>query len=281
MKKKIVITAPTSVVARNFINYIGDEYDVITLGRRNSDISYDFSSRESLVLPEGVLSIINFAGVLRDDTDDDILNMIDVNVRGVLTICIAAKKYNVDQVINISSVNATLSTDSRYYGNYSLTKKQGEEISELYCKKNGIKLCNIRPSQIFGCDKDYSKVQPLLYSIFHNAAAGNDIYFFGKNDAVRNYTYSDNLFRLIQKAIEIRASGIVNAFNSKNFNLSTVAQMAINSSNSESKIKFLSDKTDIEDNPFFSEHDFYKEWGIEYIEFECAVRDVMRALYVR
>ena len=38
MKKKIIITAPTSVIAENFIKYLNNKYDLVTVGRRNSDI---------------------------------------------------------------------------------------------------------------------------------------------------------------------------------------------------------------------------------------------------
>ena len=58
MKKKIIITAPTSVVARNYIKYLDNRYDLVTVGRKNSDIIFDFAKDEQLCIPDGADAVI-------------------------------------------------------------------------------------------------------------------------------------------------------------------------------------------------------------------------------
>ena len=64
MKKKIIITAPTSVIAENFIKYLNNKYDLVTVGRRNSDIIFDFAKDEQLYIPDGADAVIHFAGMM-------------------------------------------------------------------------------------------------------------------------------------------------------------------------------------------------------------------------
>lgn len=277
-KEKIVVTAPTSAVAGNFIKHIEKKYEIITVGRHASDIKYDFSSGDELFLPEGISSIIHFAGILHAETDEEILEMSSVNVGGALKLCMAARNSGIKHIVNISSISATLPQESMYYGYYSMTKKQGEETAMLYCRGNGLTLCTIRPSQIFGTDKAYAKAQPLLYLMFNNAKQGNDICIYGRHDAIRNYIFADNLFNLIDAVIERHAGGTIDAIDSKNYRLSETADMIVKAFGGDSKVRFLDDKPDIEDNGFYLGKDCFKEYGIPFIEFNDAIRIVAEGL---
>ena len=279
IKRKLVITAPTSAVCRNFIKYVEHEYDIVTLGRRESDIYYDFRSNESITLPDDVHAIVHFAGVLKEDTDSSALEMVDVNTKGILAICKAAKSSGVKEVVNISSINATLPYDSPYYGFYAMTKRHGEEAAYLYCKKMGIGLCNIRPSQIFGIDRAYAKTQRLLYSMFENASLQKDICIYGTKDALRNYIYDENLFNLIHKAVEGNVTETIDAIDRKNYKIGEVAKMIIELSRSKSEIRFLKDKPDLDDNAFEMGTDWYSRLDVPFIEFKEGVNKVINSLY--
>ena len=131
--------------------------------------------------------MIHFAGMMYANNLKEICEMINVNIAGLIKVCAAAKHYRTKQIIYISSINATLFEKSLYYGYYSLTKKQGEELAALYCKKEGLRLCIIRPSQIFGPDPAYGKVQPLLYLMIKSALGNKPITIYGNKDVLRNY----------------------------------------------------------------------------------------------
>lgn len=269
--KKIIITAPTSIVAKNFINSVKKKYEIHTVGRRNSEVIYDFGSDEDLVLPIMADTVIHFAAVMESNNDKMIEDMINVNVRGLLKLLESAKKSGTKHIIYISSINAKIKKNSPYYTYYGLLKKQGEEIAELYCKDNNLDLCIVRPSQIIGPDIEFSKVQKLFYSILYNSINGKDITIYGKNDALRNYIYSENLYNLLQYVIDNHITGEWDAIG-KNYKISDVANMAIKKTKSKSKIVYLENKPDLEDNDFSSNINGFEKLPVgEFIDLSQAI----------
>lgn len=274
--KKIVVTAPTSVVGSNFINYARRIFDIITVGRRESDITFDFSKDDELVLPDNIESVVHIAGVLHAESDMEILDMFQTNVTGMLKACIAAKKSGVKHIVLLSSISACLEKNSAYFSYYSLTKRQAEEAARLYCSANELSLCIIRPSQIFGYDWRFSKSQPLLYHMMEVAKAGLPITIYGKHDALRNYIFADNLYQLITHVIEQCIDGEIDAIDRRNYKLSETAQIIVNSFQSSSPVEFLADKTDIPDNPFYTETDYFEKWKIPFTDFEKAMGQIAK-----
>lgn len=276
--KKILVTGPTSAVGSNFIKFVETKYKIVTLGRRESDIIFDFTGNDIPVIPEGVDSIVHFAGMLSAKDDNEILSMFHLNVSGLLKICMAARQSGVKQVIYISSVSAAISKESEYYGYYSLTKKQAEEQAALYCRQYQISLCIIRPSQIFGKDHSYAKSQSLLYLMMQNAAKNKPVNIYGSYDAVRNYIYADNLFFIIDKAIEVCSADKIDVIDERNYKLSEIANIIIETFDSKSSVLFLNDKPDISDNGFFSKENYFVKWDIPFIDFEEGI-EIMSAYF--
>lgn len=276
MKKKIIITAPTSIVARNYIKYLDNRVDLITVGRQNSDIIFDFAKDKQLHIPDGSDAIIHFAGMLFADNPAEICEMINTNVAGLIKVCEAAKRNGVKQIIYISSISATLPKNSLYYGYYSLTKKQGEEMADLYCKKEGLKLCIIRPSQIFGSDLDYGRAQPLLYLMIKNAMENKPVTIYGRKDALRNYIYAENLFRIIDEAVERQSMDVIDVISPENISLTDTAKAIIDISGSTSEIVFIKNKPDLEDNDFYTDFNCFEKWNVPFISFEEGVKQTLR-----
>lgn len=277
-KQRVAIIAPTSVVARNYIAHVGNKYDILTVGRRDSNIIFDLARDENLILPKGIDVVINFAGVLHADSDDEIQNMVATNVLAMIKICEAARKVGVRHIILISTINAVLSETSYYYGYYALTKRQGEELACLYCKKMGIKLCIIRPSQIFGPDPGYGKIQALFYTMIKNALRHQPIFIYGSHDAERNYIFSGNLFCVIDEAIDRESEDFIEVISPENVTLSEVARTIVKMIGSSSEISFQKDKQDIKDNAFFAEINIFEKWSLPYIPFGESLRQTIDSM---
>lgn len=276
MKKKMIITAPTSVVARNYIKHLDNRVDLVTVGRKNSDIIFDFAKDEQLHIPDKADAIIHFAGKLYADNPAEICEMINTNVAGLIKVCEAAKRYGVKQIIYISSISATLPKNSPYYGYYSLTKKQGEDLADLYCKQEELKLCIIRPGQIFGSDPDYGRTQPLLYFMIKNAVENKPITFYGSKDVLRNYIYADNLFSIIDEAIIRKSADTIEAISPENISLTNMAKIIIGALGSSSEIVFLKDKPDMQDNAFTTNFNCFEKWNVPYLSLDEAIRKTVR-----
>lgn len=279
-KRKLLISAPTSAVGGNFIRYLGDRYNVITVGRRESDIIFDFARDTDLKISGDIDAIVHFAAAKDSNSDAAVMEMIQTNVVGVLKVCMAAKRYGVGLVVCISSISAVYPETSEFYNFYSLTKKQMEEVTKLYCKENKIKLCIIRPGQIFGEGCGYEKNQPMLYTMIQKAVENKQICIYGTHDAIRNYIFADNLFKLIEEAIERQAEGVIEAMDPQNYRISEVAKIIIDVFKSSSGIVFCEEKPDIHDLPAISIRDekenFFDKWKIPFIGFEKAMEIVSR-----
>lgn len=98
---KIAVTAPTSVVAGNYIKHIESRYDVVTIGRRNSDIIFDFSKDDELEIAGDVDAVIHFAGALHASCAKDVYGMINTNVCGIIKVCDVAKRHGAKQGVHI------------------------------------------------------------------------------------------------------------------------------------------------------------------------------------
>ena len=149
-------------------------------------------------------------------------------------------------------------------------------MAALYFKKEGLKLCIIRPSQIFGFNPDYGKTQPLLYLMIKNALENRAITVYGNKDVLRNYIYADNLFRIIDEAVERQSEDIINAISPENISLSNVAKLIIDVMGSSSEIVFLKDKPDMEDNAFYTEVNYFEKWNVPFVPFEDAMEQVVK-----
>ena len=95
---------------------------------------------------------------------------------------------------------------------------------------------------------------------------GEDVVFYGKNDALRNYIFLDDFSEIVSRVIQQRTTGVFNCSALKPTQLSEIAKNAFDIFNQGGDIKFLEDKPDIEDLPVEIDSKLYDE-----IEFEPVV----------
>jgi nucleoside-diphosphate-sugar epimerase len=275
LKNKILVTGPTSALASAFMNEIKDDYDVVTMGRRNSDIYCDFSENSIPDLPTDVDVVIHFAASIYKG--QPISELFDVNVGGTIKLCEAIKKAGIKRFIYISSIYAKLDSDSPYYGYYSVTKKSAEEASALYCRMNGIQYCTVRPAQIIGADLRYAANQPLIYRFIECAKKNEDISIYGTNDALKNLIYDKNVINALKYIISEKLEGIYDIIDENNYSVSQIARVICDSFGSTSEISFIKDKPSIEDNAFYSDNFFLKH-SISFIKLNEAMEEIARVL---
>lgn len=184
-KEKIFITGAAGFVGKNLLMDLSDEYEILPLVRKTSDVSEvkKYSSnlivgdlRDSNSLIAGVKNadyIIHCAAVLRTNS---IKMYYDVNVVGTrnLVNCIIAHNSNIKKIIHISTQSAmgpsnglerkkvdSVPNPLTYYGKSKLlTEKEIERLKGI------TKFVILRPSAIYGpWDKD-------LFSFFKIAKLG-------------------------------------------------------------------------------------------------------------
>ena len=267
---KILIIGGTSSLGTALKNAFQESDEVITAGRKNCDISIDLRDPvEKIVFPNDIDVVIHTAAHFGGKEAAEIIECENINVVGTLKLFRAAAQANVKHFVLISSIFAMLKKDSEHFGIYSLTKKHAEDVAEFYCSKFSIPLTILRPSQIYGNMDSFSKHQPFFYAIADKAEGGEDITFYGNNDALRNFIHADDLVAIIAFVIQNKVEGKYSCMHPEDIAYSRIANAAISAFKSKSEVQFLKDKPDIPDNIFekdFSLYErihFYPEISIE------------------
>lgn len=258
----IAITGHTSSLATHLINHMKDKYNIITIGRRDSDIYLDVTSfdLDDFTLPQ-IDVLIHTIAAYPSSTDKEFLNTTDVNIMGTLKMCMAARKSGVSHLVLISSIYASLDCYSAYYTAYAITKKHAEDLASLYCKTHNMKLTILRPSQIYDAEGMFQKSQPLFYTMAHNAKNNENICIYGENDAMRNYLHVNDLVRIIEKVVQKQVLGLYACIYPENIRLSQIAVAALQAFESNAQVIFLKDKPSIPDNGFYDDFSLYKAIG--------------------
>lgn len=254
---KVMVIGANSSLAQTVIPVLSRSNELITMARRGADITGDIS--EQFSIPNDVDVVVNCAAAFGGDSDQEINEAYDVNVKGMLNICVAAKKAGVAHLVNISSLSAVLSEDSPYYTIYAITKKQADELAEFYCGLNGINLTTLRPSQIYGDDDSFSKHQPFFYNIIDRASRGEDIVIFGNHDAKRNYIHSNDMAEIIDQVITQKITGTFACMNKEDNTFSEIASTAQSIFGAGGKIVFAKDKPNIPDNVFAKDFSIFEK----------------------
>ena len=259
---RIAIMGGTSALAQRLILALDGGYQVTTLGLRDCDIPCDLlDSVENLHFPANTEALVHLAAAFGGPTDEECLRTVEINAVGTLKVCIAAKQARVAYVVLISSIYAQLAQDSPYYGIYSITKRQAEELAIDYCRRNSLRLTVLRPSPIYGNDEAFRRHQPLLYRIVDCAQEGHDIQLYGSRNSLRNYIHADDVARIIREVLEKPCEGVHSCTFPRDFAVSEIAAAAQEAFRRGGNVTFLPDKPDIPDNVFSNNTELYERIG--------------------
>ncbi|MDB5177145.1 MAG: NAD-dependent epimerase/dehydratase [Candidatus Saccharibacteria bacterium] len=256
---KILIVGANSTVAKAVISKLTNEHTVITAGRKDCDLIFDL--RKSIKIPKDVDAIFNFTAAFGGESNDDIRNTFETNVLGALNLCIAAADAGIKHIIQLSSVSALIPEGAPYYSIYGLTKKQADEVMQLYCKNKGIALTIVRPSQIYGESDVFARHQPFIYLAADLAQKGEDITIYGQHDALRNYIFIDDLTEVLCKIVAKKIDGVFLCTYPDDVSYGYVAEVAQKVFHGSGAVKFLKDKPNIPDNVFPRDESIYEKTG--------------------
>lgn len=247
--KKIVLLGGGSAVASYAIPSLSSSATVTTMGRNGCDIDWDACDGH-ISLPEKTSTVIFLAAGFSEQTDADIKNTHAINTAGVLNACISSARSGAEHFIYISSIYTTLPKTHPYYNLYAITKRQGEEIAEYYCKKNGIKLTILRPSSMYDDLGLLRKHNKAPYHFLDIARKNEQIVLFGNRDAKRNYLHISDFVEILNRVVNLQPEGAFSCANPQNTSLHEIVRYAISASNSSSEIKIDKNRPD-EPNTIF------------------------------
>lgn len=259
---KILVVGGTSTLAQVLHPVLASFAEVITAGRSGCDVALDLSwPDERFSLPPGLDAVVHLAANFGGKDFGAILGAEEVNVLGALKLSHACARAGVRHLVQISTIFAGLAEDSPFYSIYSLSKRHAEEVVRLYCRSASLPLAIVRPAQIYGEGEAFRRHQPFLYSIIDRAQRGEDIVFYGGNDALRNLIHAEDVAEIIARVVRQRVEGTFNCPSPNNVRYSEIAVAAIAAFGSSSTIRFDVEKPDIHDNAFAADDALYRLLG--------------------
>lgn len=263
--KRIAICGYTSSVGKGFIKRVQERFEIVKIGRgEDADIMVDLRERTmkgDVDKLHGCDVLINLSAQVNDETDEAILDLINVNVLGALYLAEVAHQYHIPQYINMSSISATYAPDDAYYGYYAQSKKSAEEFLVYYCVQKNIDLCILRPASIYG-EESFANHQKLLYGIINRVRNNETVTIYGDCDAHRNYVHIDTLSDVMVGVIEERVTGSYNVVNGKNQSLREIVADLNRFYDRTSKVEFLIDKPNIIERFFELDEGIYKKTNV-------------------
>ena len=273
---KVFLVGSTSALATVLVPALSEIATVITAGRRDSDVRLDLTDAgDAMLVPEGVDALILVSAHFGGSTDAEILEAEAVNVMGTLKLCQAADKANTKQIVLISSMSASLTEDSPYFGAYALSKRHQEEVARLYCRLRALPLAILRPSQIYGSQGEFKRHQPFVYVMADCAERGQDITIFGTRDARRNYIHAADFATVIARVVQQRVDGTYSCLCPSDVTYTQIASAAFQAFGTAGKIRFREDQPDVPDNVFPPDDRLYRKLGFVP---EISIEEGMRRL---
>ncbi len=259
---KVLIVGGNSSLGRILKNTFAGFDEVITAGRRNCDIYLDLADPKSKVrLPEDLDVVIHTAAQFGIRSDEEILNTEEINVLGTLKLCQAAVQAKAEHFILISSIFSTLGSTANNYNIYTLSKKHGEEVAELYCSEHSLPLTILKPSPLYGSDESFRVHQPFFYTMVDKAQNGEDISLYGSNDPIRNYLHAQDLSEIIVRVVHGKVNGSYSCTFPVDVTYSQIAKSAFKAFKKNGKVYFQKDKPDIADIFFEKDFSLYERLG--------------------
>ena len=247
---KLLVVGGSSSVARALVAHLGKSVEIVTAGRSGCDVHFDITTSEDISPLVGVDAVVNTAGAFSSVWDDSAVNAMQVNVVGAIRLARLCHRAGVNQLINISSIYATLSAASPFFGPYALTKRHADEALEHYAASAGLSVCILRPSRLYGVGFDSRKHQPFLSLIIEKAFQNEEVVFFGNHDARRNFLHLNDLAAIIEAILIRRLSGVYACSHPQYVKCSDIAEAAALAFGKQSRVRFDTQKPDIPDDVF-------------------------------
>lgn len=203
---RILIIGGNSSVSRYVRSLLSEDYEVITIGRRDCDINLDPNKPLADQLPDHVDIVIHTAAAFGRETEEEIYETEKYNVLDTMDLCFQLKKMNVKHFIFISSIFVHLEDTSPLYSIYNISKQHAEEIIKYCLKRDEIPYTILRPSQLYGNDPSFIKHHPFLYQIIETASKGQKISLYGKHGGSANYLHIKDFAEVIYRVVKMVCS---------------------------------------------------------------------------
>lgn len=239
---RILIIGGNSSVSRYLSPLFSEDYEVITIGRRDCDINLDPNKSLADQLPDHIDIVIHTAAAFGRATDEEIYETEKYNVLDTMDLCFQLKKMNVKHFIFISSIFVHLEETSPLYSIYNISKQHAEEIIKYCLKRDEIPYTILRPSQLYGNDSSFVKHHPFLYQIIEMASKGQKISLFGNHGGSANYLHIKDFTETIYRVVKNEVFGVYDCITKTPNTYLEIASYVYELTNNTVDIEFIKDR---------------------------------------
>jgi nucleoside-diphosphate-sugar epimerase len=263
----VLIIGGNSSVSRYLMPLFSQDYNIITLGRRDCDINLDPNKSLADQLPKQADIVIHTAAAFGRATAVEIYETEKYNVLDTMELCFQLKKMNVKHFIFISSIFVHLKDTSPLHSIYDISKRHAEEIIKYCLKREEISYTILRPSQLYGKDASFIKHHPFLYQIIETASKGEKITLFGQQGGCANYLHIKDFVEVIYRVVEKSVYGVYDCTTMAPNTYLEIARNVFELTNNPPNIEFLSDKKESGqgfkyDDTIYKKIDYYPKMSI-------------------
>jgi len=251
---KILLFGGSGFIGKHLINKMNGKYDFLSLSRNLEDNSMcskiaDILKPESYEpFLENTETIINLIGQIDPNLDQ----FTSSNLTGSLNLLNSAVKYNVKNIILISTINVygennnspsketdILSPES----NYGIIKMMNEKLYEHFSKIYGINVTILRLSGVYGPGK-IKGFFPQMINAINDKTIILKLYNYGNQ--LRDFIYIDDAIDGILKSISHKSSGfdIFNISSGNRYSIKEIISITEKLSNSHIGVEYSSKKFD-------------------------------------
>jgi UDP-glucose 4-epimerase len=251
---KILLFGGSGFIGKHLINKMNGKYDFLSLSRNLEDNSMcskiaDILKPESYEpFLENTETIINLIGQIGPNLDQ----FTSSNLTGSLNLLNSAVKYNVKNIILISTINVygennnspsketdILSPES----NYGIIKMMNEKLYEHFSKIYGINVTILRLSGVYGPGK-IKGFFPQMINAINDKTIILKLYNYGNQ--LRDFIYIDDAIDGILKSISHNSTGfdIFNISSGNRYSIKEIISITEKLSNSHIGIEYSSKKFD-------------------------------------
>ncbi|WP_350288811.1 NAD(P)-dependent oxidoreductase [uncultured Croceitalea sp.] len=265
---RILIIGGNSSVSRYLIPLFSEDYEIITVGRRNCDINLDSNKSLADQLPNHIDIVIHTAAAFGRKTAKEIYETEKYNVLDTMDLCFQLKKMNVKHFIFISSIFVHLEETSPLYSIYNISKQHAEEVIKYCLKKEEIPYTILRPSQLYGNDPAFVKHHPFLYQIIEMASKGEKITLFGNHGGSANYLHIKDFTETISRVVKNGVFGVYDSITRTPNTYLEIASIVYELTNNPINVEFLRDRKESGqgftfDDTIYKKLDFFPKMSIK------------------
>jgi len=251
---KILIFGGSGFIGKHLISKMNGKYDFLSLSRNLEDNSLcskignilEPESYESFL--ENTETIINLVGQVESNLDQ----FTSSNLTGSLNLLNSAVKYNIKNIILISTINVygennnspSKETDTLSpISNYGIIKMMNEKLYEHFSKIHDINVTILRLSGVYGPGK-IKGFFPQMINAINDESIILEPYNYGNQ--LRDFIYIDDVIDGILKSISHNSSGfdIFNISSGNRYSIKEIISITEKLSNSHIGVEYSSKKFD-------------------------------------